>query len=261
MFTKYLRRAFLPITFAWDSLSCDCIFRSPSDVDTLGRASVLRDGAAFRPASAPHPLLLESHFYQPFAHPSETPLHPHTAPHTPTEMEQQLERARSEEHSNCEVKEGVAEGEEKRQTDLFERDQCKNRIKRDGFSSENLCSAADLRIKQEPIASERVDKLTERLSEAYSGRGFDASSYGSNSDHLPHGAQLGSAIVAPMVPAHPPTPDQKPATPALWNTKISKASTVATIDGEYHLLSFCVIARDRCYLVCTWRAAQIANLI
>lgn len=90
------------------------IFRSPSDVDTLGRASVLRDGAAFRPASAPHPLLLENHFYQPFTHPSETPLHPHTAPHTPTELEQQLERARSEERSNCDVKESVAEGEKER---------------------------------------------------------------------------------------------------------------------------------------------------
>lgn len=87
------------------------IFRSPSDVDTLGRASVLRDGAAFRPASAPHPLLLENHFYQPFTHPSETPLHSHTAPHTPTELEQQLERARSEERNNCDLKESVAEGE------------------------------------------------------------------------------------------------------------------------------------------------------
>lgn len=100
-----------------------CIFRSPSDIDTLGRASVLRDGAAFRPASAPHPHLLENHFYQPFAHPSD-PLHPHTAPHTPTEMEQQLERARSEERSNCDIKEGVAEGEKERERDrdlVFER--------------------------------------------------------------------------------------------------------------------------------------------
>jgi len=86
------------------------IFRSPSDVDALGRASVLRDGAAFRPASAPHPLLLENHFYQPFIHPCETPSHPHTAPHTPTELEQQLERARSEERNNCDLKESVAEG-------------------------------------------------------------------------------------------------------------------------------------------------------
>lgn len=86
------------------------IFRSPSDVDTLGRASVLRDGTAFRPASAPHPLLLENHFYQPFIYPSETPAHPHTAPHTPTELEQELERARSEERSNCDLKESVAEG-------------------------------------------------------------------------------------------------------------------------------------------------------
>ncbi|XP_011265985.1 zinc finger protein chinmo isoform X2 [Camponotus floridanus] len=173
------------------------MMRSPSDVDTLGRASVLRDGAAFRPASAPHPHLLDNHFYQPFAHPSD-PLHPHTAPHTPTEMEQQLERARSEERSNCDIKESVAE---------------------------------DLRIKQEPTAlTEKVDKLAERLSEVYSGRGFDASSYGPNSDHLPHGAQLGPAIVAPIVPAHPPTSDRKP-TPAMWNTKINKASTVSTVDG------------------------------
>ena len=86
------------------------IFRSPSDVDTLGRASVLRDGTAFRPASAPHPLL-ENHFYQPFIYPSETPAHPHTAPHTPTELEQELERARSEERSNCDLKESVAEGQ------------------------------------------------------------------------------------------------------------------------------------------------------
>ncbi|KAL6257070.1 hypothetical protein P5V15_012005 [Pogonomyrmex californicus] len=85
------------------------LMRSPSDVDSLGRASVLRDGTAFRPASAPHPLLLENHFYQPFIHPSETSLHPHTAPHTPTELEQQLERARSEERSNCDLKENVAE--------------------------------------------------------------------------------------------------------------------------------------------------------
>ncbi|XP_072746649.1 zinc finger protein chinmo isoform X1 [Anoplolepis gracilipes] len=176
------------------------LMRSPSDVDTLGRASVLR-GAAFRPASAPHPLLLENHFYQPFTHPSETSLHPHTAPHTPTELEQQLERARSEERNNCDVKESVAE---------------------------------DLRIKQEPVAltdRERAEKLAERLSgEGYPGRGFDASSYGPNSDHLPHGAQLGPTMV-PMPPSHPQTPDRKPATPAMWNTKINKASTVSTIDG------------------------------
>lgn len=86
------------------------IFRSPSDVDTLGRASVLRDGPAFRPASAPHPLL-ENHFYQSFTHPSEIHSHSHTAPHTPTELEQQLERARSEERSKCDLKESVAEGE------------------------------------------------------------------------------------------------------------------------------------------------------
>ena len=86
--------------------------RSPSDVDSINRASVLRDGAAFRPASAPHPLLLDNHMYPPFGHPSETPTHPHTAPHTPTELERELERSRSEERErNCDTKEGVAEGE------------------------------------------------------------------------------------------------------------------------------------------------------
>lgn len=114
VFTKYSRRVTCSCQFTRIIRLCELrprIFRSPSDVDALGRASVLRDGAAFRPASAPHPLLLENHFYHPFTHPSETPLHPHTAPHTPTEMEQQLERARSEERSNCDLKESVAEGE------------------------------------------------------------------------------------------------------------------------------------------------------
>lgn len=84
--------------------------RSPNEIDALGRVSVLRDGAAFRPASAPHPLLLENHLYQPFAQPSENPTHPHTAPHTPTELERELERERSEERGNGEHKESVAEG-------------------------------------------------------------------------------------------------------------------------------------------------------
>ncbi|XP_053993659.1 zinc finger protein chinmo isoform X1 [Hylaeus volcanicus] len=188
------------------------LMRSPSDVDSLGRASVLRDGTAFRPASAPHPLLLENHFYQPFTHPSETPAHPHTAPHTPTELEQELERSRSEERSNCDLKESVAE---------------------------------DLRIKQEPVTltdRERAEKLAERLSgEVYSsGRGFDGSHYGSNSDHMQHGAQMGSAMV-PLPPAHPPTPDLSPAptTPAMWNTKINKAGTVTTPDGKKLKCPFC----------------------
>lgn len=72
---------------------------------------MLRDGADFRPKSAPDTLLLENHFYQPFSHPTETSAHPNTAPHTPTELEQELERARSEERSNCDLKENVAEGE------------------------------------------------------------------------------------------------------------------------------------------------------
>lgn len=185
------------------------LMRSPSDVDTLGRASVLRDGTAFRPASAPHPLL-ENHFYQSFTHPSEPHSHSHTAPHTPTELEQQLERARSEERNNCDLKESVAE---------------------------------DLRIKQEPVEltdRERAEKLAERLSrrddEVYPGRGFDAGSYRPNSDHLSHKAQLGPTMV-PMPAVHPPTPDQSPAAPtlAMWNTKINKASTVSTVDGSRKL--------------------------
>ncbi|XP_035726300.1 zinc finger protein chinmo-like isoform X2 [Vespa mandarinia] len=186
------------------------LMRSPSDVDTLGRASVLRDGAAFRPASAPHPLLLESHFYQPFAHPSETPAHSHTAPHTPTELEQELEQARSEERNNCDYKESVAE---------------------------------DLRIKQEPVVltdRERAEKLAEKLSsEVYSGgRGFEG--YGSNSEHLQRGAQMGSAMVS-IPPAHPPTPDLSPAptTPAMWNTKMNKAGTVSTPEGKKLKCPFC----------------------
>lgn len=90
---------------ARNSVSFHYIFRSPSDVDSLGRASVLCDGATLRPRSVP-----ENHLYQSFIHSSETPSHPHTAPHTPTELEQQLERARSEERNNCDFKESVAEG-------------------------------------------------------------------------------------------------------------------------------------------------------
>lgn len=104
---------------------------------------------------------------------------------------------------------------------------------------------ADLRIKQEPVAlndRDRGEKLAERLSgDVYPGRGFDAGSYGTNSDHLPHEAQLGPMVSMP--PIHPPTPDQSRApvsivTSAVWNTKINKASTVTTIDGgECHPLS------------------------
>ncbi|XP_076748636.1 chronologically inappropriate morphogenesis [Xylocopa sonorina] len=188
------------------------LMRSPSDIDSLGRASVLRDGSVYRPASAPHPLLVENNFYQPFIHPSETPAHPHTAPHTPTELEQELERARSEERSNCDLKESVAE---------------------------------DLRIKQEPVAltdRERAEKLAERLSgEVYQGaRGFDGGHYAPNSDHVQHGGQVGHAMV-PLPPAHPPTPDLSPAptTPAMWNTKINKAGTVSTPDGKKLKCPFC----------------------
>ncbi|XP_066585665.1 LOW QUALITY PROTEIN: zinc finger protein chinmo [Prorops nasuta] len=187
------------------------LMRSPSDVDTLGRASVLRDGAAFRPASAPHPLLLENHFYQSFTHPSDTPTHPHTAPHTPMELDREMDRARSEERNKGDQKEGVAE---------------------------------DLRIKQEPVAmSDRdsAEKLAERLSgEVYSsGRKFDGGSYGSNSDHAQQRGQMGQGI-APLPPAHPPTPDLSPApTPAMWNSKINKAGTVTTPDGKKLKCPYC----------------------
>lgn len=84
---------------------------------------------------------------------------------------------------------------------------------------------------------ERAEKLAEKLSsEVYSGgRGFEG--YGSNSEHLQRGApQMGSAMVS-IPPAHPPTPDLSPAptTPAMWNTKMNKAGTVSTPEGEYDL--------------------------
>ncbi|KAI4498483.1 hypothetical protein M0802_006418 [Mischocyttarus mexicanus] len=177
------------------------VIRTSNEVDALGRASVLRDGATFRPASAPQPHLLENHFFQPFAHQSDTPAHSHTAPHTPTELEQELEQARSEERNNCDYKESVAE---------------------------------DLRIKQEPMAltdREQAETLAEKLSsEVYSGdRGFEG--YCTNSKLLQRGAQMGSAMLS-VPPAHPPTTDIKPVltTPGMWNTKIDKADTVATPD-------------------------------
>lgn len=105
--SRYIRRR---LTEIHSELRVRGIFRSPSDVDTTGRMNMLRGGGVFRPASAPHPLLLENHFYQPFAHPCETSSYPHTAPHTPTDLEHQLERARSEECNNCDTKESVAEG-------------------------------------------------------------------------------------------------------------------------------------------------------
>ncbi|XP_015186627.1 PREDICTED: protein tramtrack, alpha isoform [Polistes dominula] len=186
------------------------VMRSSNEVDALGRASVLRDGATFRPASAPQPHLLENHFYQPFAHPSDTPAHSHTAPHTPTELEQELEQARSEERNNCDHKESVAE---------------------------------DLRIKQEPMAltdREQAETLAERLSsEVYSGdRGFEG--YCTNSKLFSRGAQMGSAMLS-IPPAHPPTTDIKPAlsSPAMWNTKINKAGTVSTPEGKKLKCPYC----------------------
>ncbi|KAL0106755.1 hypothetical protein PUN28_015360 [Cardiocondyla obscurior] len=182
------------------------LMRSPSDVDA-GRASVLRDGAAFRPASAPQPLLLENHFYQSSGHNSENPSHSRARPHTPPELEQQLERASSEERNNCDHKESVAE---------------------------------DLRIKQEPMElvdrrENRPERLEERLSnrddENHPERKFDVGSYRPNSDHL-HGPQLNPMVS--MSTTHRPTPDQSTAattTTAVWNMKSHKASTVSVGGG------------------------------
>lgn len=114
-----------------------------------------------------------------------------------------------------------------------------------------LISLIDLRIKQEPATlndrdnardrdrerdRERIDKLAGRLSaDVYPsiGRNFESASYG-NPEHLQHGASL-CAGIAPLPPAHPPTPDLSPAqpTPAMWNSKINKAGTVTTPDGEF----------------------------
>ncbi|KAJ8680480.1 hypothetical protein QAD02_016267 [Eretmocerus hayati] len=227
------------------------LMRSPSDVDSLARASVLRDGAAFRPASAPHPLLLENHLYQFGGHPSapDTPTHPHTAPHTPTELEREvIKREHSEEREhNGETKEGVAE---------------------------------DLRIKTEPVMSERerMEKLAERLSsESYSRSSFDSGNYVNSTEHIERQQreqreqrereihrehqqhreqlhreqrerehreqqqqQINANNVGPMglamgvmPPVHPPTPDLSPApaAPATWNSKLNKAGTVTTPDG------------------------------
>ncbi|XP_015114047.1 zinc finger protein chinmo isoform X1 [Diachasma alloeum] len=183
------------------------LMRSPSEIDALGRVSVLRDGAAFRPASAPHPLLLENHLYQPFTHSSENQTHPHTAPQTPTDMDLELEPEKSEERGDN--KESVAE---------------------------------DLRIKQEPMMfsdRERAEKFAERLS-AEVGRGFDATNYSLSGDHKGNmGFNQGASL------AHPPTPDLSPAppTPARWNSKINKAGTVTTPDGKKLKCPFC----DRLY--------------
>ncbi|XP_023245966.1 zinc finger protein chinmo [Copidosoma floridanum] len=90
------------------------LMRSPNEIEgtSLGnRASVLRDNPAFRPDSAPHPLILENHLFQPFGLHADTPTHPQTAPHTPTELERELKREASEERErNAEHKDGVAEG-------------------------------------------------------------------------------------------------------------------------------------------------------
>ena len=67
----------------------------------------------------------------------------------------------------------------------------------------------------------------------YPGRGFEGGTYGNTTDHMQHGVQLGPGM-ANLPPAHPPTPDLSPAppTPAMWNSKINKAGTVTTPDGE-----------------------------
>ncbi|KAK0075201.1 hypothetical protein PV326_011784 [Microctonus aethiopoides] len=176
------------------------ISRSPSEMDALGRVSVLRDGTAFRPASAPHPLLLENHLYSSFTHPDNS-AHSHTAPHTPTELEREIERERCEEKGHDDQKDSGAE---------------------------------DLRIKQEPMTltdRERVEKLAERLSgEVFSSnRGFETSNYGMISDQKQNVAPFNHGIISL---AHPPTPEHSPApsTPARWNSKINKAGTVSTPD-------------------------------
>lgn len=88
---------------------------------------------------------------------------------------------------------------------------------------------------------ERAEKLAERLSgEVYTGgRGFDSGHYGSNSDHMQPGGQIGPPMVR-LPLAHPPTPDLSPAptNPAMWNTKMKKAGTVSTPHGESDFIHF-----------------------
>lgn len=99
---------------------------------------------------------------------------------------------------------------------------------------------------------ERAEKLAERLSgEVYSGgRGFEPSNYGITGDHKPNVAQYGQSIV-PL--AHPPTPDLSPAptTPARWNSKINKAGTVSTPDGESLYFRNLTRSSDRLFAECT----------
>ncbi|XP_044592566.1 zinc finger protein chinmo isoform X1 [Cotesia glomerata] len=190
------------------------LLRSPSDIYTSGKVSVLRDGSTFRPASAPHPLLLDNHIHQTFTHPSDASSHSYTAPHTPTELERDLEQDQSEGKNNEDLKESVAE---------------------------------DLRIKQEPtmvIDRDSSDKLIEKSSgEVYlGGRGFDTSNYGLVNDHKLNITPFKQSTVSL---SHPPTPDLSPAptTPARWNSKINKAGTVSTPDGKKLKCPFC----DRLY--------------
>lgn len=98
-----------------------------------------------------------------------------------------------------------------------------------------------MRIKQEPVTltdRERAEKLAERLSgEVFaSSRNFETGNYGLVGDHKQNVTPFNHAL-RPL--AHLPTPALSPATttPPRWNSKINKAGTVSTPDGEliFHL--------------------------
>lgn len=96
-----------------------------------------------------------------------------------------------------------------------------------------------MRIKQEPFSisdRERAEKLAESLSrEVYANNQsrYDSRSFGNNTDHTHHGAQLAQGM-ANLPPAHP-TPE---ISPAMWNSKINKAGTVTTPDGKFFFQFF-----------------------
>lgn len=99
-----------------------------------------------------------------------------------------------------------------------------------------------MRIKQEPVTltdRDRTDKLAERLvNEVYSsGRGFDTGNYAVPGDQKQNITQF-NQVIGQL--AHPPTPDLSlaPTTPARWNSKINKAGTVTTPDGEFFLFQY-----------------------
>lgn len=107
---------------------------------------------------------------------------------------------------------------------------------------------------------DRTEKLAERLTkrddEIYLGRRIDAGSYRQNSDHLVHGAQLGSTMPA----THQPTSDQSSAAPTttpIWNMKIHKARTVSTGGGECHPLFLITKHRVCVRRDCDFSSAEI----